>query len=830
MLRSETRDPRQRTSRTASPPIACAHCGEPVPAGLVDAHAERQFCCNGCQAVYDVIHRSGLERYYALKRNNDAGDFPAKITRRRFGEFDDPTFRRLYVREIGGGLASVELFLPAVHCAACVWLVEKLPTVCDGVIEARLDLRRALVRITWNEGVVTLSQIARALDSMGYAPTPARSAGMRAARQIEDRRQMVRLGVAGACAGNVMLLALALYSGMFDAIDAPYLHLFRWVSMGISLVSLAWPGRVFFIGALNALRTRTLHLDLPIAIGLGAGAIWGVVSTVRGSGEIYFDSLSVLVFALLLGRFMQTRQQRWTADSIELLYSLTPTSARVVADVWDESASEVPIEAVSPGMIVEALAGDSIPVDGVIVRGASQVDQSMLTGESRPVDVREGMGVAAGAVNLSATLRVRVEATGEATRVGRLMKMVEEASLRRAPVVRAADRMAGWFVTVMLLLAAATLGVWLWKAPSQAVDHAVALLIVTCPCALGLATPLAVTVAVGRAARRGMLVKGGDALERLAKPGVIFLDKTGTITHGRLSVIQWIGDGDVRPLIAAVEAHSSHPVAQALMRDVPNRQEVNVTSFGQTIGGGVEAVVNGWQMVIGSPVFVRGRAARVTAACENAERLLLEQGLSPILIAMDGEVIAAAGLGDPIREGALQAIDALRRGGWDVRILSGDHQEIVCRVGQSLRLVVENCRGGVSPEGKLLAIREALQRGVPVVMAGDGVNDAAALAAATVGIAVHGGAEASLAAADVYLNRAGLQPIVDLIEASRRTMHVIRRNFALSLFYNVLAAALAIAGVINPLIAALLMPASSLTVVTSSFRARTFQREDRRCR
>lgn len=827
------------TSSVGTQGVACAHCGDMVPSGLIDHAAEAQFCCSGCRTVYEVIHSCSLDRFYALKSETDAERRPVALSNRRFSEFDDPTFQRLYVREVTGetGLARVELFLPAAHCAACVWLVEKLPRVCAGVIESRLELRRALLHITWDRRVVSLSGIARALQSLGYPPAPARAAAMRDARRQADRSQIIRLGVAGACAGNVMLLALAMYAGMFDAIEPAYLGLFRWVSMAISLVSLAWPGSVFFRGAWSALRTRTLHLDVPIALGLGAGAAWGVVSTIRGTGEIYFDSLSVLVFALLLGRFIQTRQQRWTSDAVELLFSLTPTSARIVAEDG-QSTRNVPIEAVRCGVIVEVRAGDSIPVDGVVVRGSSKIDQSLLTGESRAVDVREGMGVAAGAVNLASMLRVRVEATGEDTRVGRLMRIVEESALRRAPIVKAADRLAGWFVAAMLALALLTAGLWMVIDPARAVDNAAALLIVTCPCALGLATPLALTASIGRAARRGMLVKGDDALERLAKPGIIFLDKTGTLTRGRLTVVNWIGDETIKHLVAAIESHSTHPIAQALVRDLGETSGQVASAIVQTTGGGIEGVVRSARIVVGSPEFVRRRCGACPDDSLDAERELAIAGLSPVFVAIDGKIVAAAGLGDPIRDDAATSIAALRQSGWQVEILSGDHPEIALRVGAALGLPSEDCRGGVTPEGKLAIVRDALAQESasygahrPVVMVGDGVNDAAALAAASVGIAVHGGAEASLAAADVYLGQPGLAPIVELISAARRVMLVIRRNLIVSLMYNAIAATLAVTGAINPLLAAILMPLSSLTVVTLSFRSRTFSMQEvRSCR
>lgn len=812
----------------------CAHCGLAVPAGLLREGDVPQYCCHGCETAYQIIQGCGLERYYRLRDAVDeAPRTPVRQSRNRYAEFDDPVFHDLYVRALPGGVCRVELFLEGVHCAACVWLVEKLPQIVPGILESRLDARRSLVAIVWDPTRTQLSDAAKTLESLGYPPHPARDGAARDVRRADERRALIRLAIAGACAGNVMLLALALYAGLFDTMEPHYRALFRWTSMGISLVSVAWPGSVFFRGALAAIRTRTMHLDLPIAIGLGAGAVWGAINTVRGAGEIYFDSLSVLVFALLVGRLIHRRQQRWASDAIELLYALTPTAASVVEcdALGNEVVRDVPIEAVQVGAAVEVRAGDSIPVDGEVLVGSSAIDESLLTGESRPVEVGVGDAVVAGAVNLSGRLRVRVTATGEQTRVGKLMRMVEEGTRRRAPIVRLADRIAGWFVAAMVLLAAATALIWMRFDPSRAIDNAVALLIVTCPCALGLATPLAVTVAIGRAARRGILIKGGDALERLGRSGIVYLDKTGTLTVGGLSLMRWIGDESVRTDVAALESHSSHPIARALVRDLAAAEIPTVDAVVQTNGGGIEGRVRGRVIVVGSPSFVRARASDRSFGSDEQERALVADGLTPIAVGVDGRIAALAGLGDSLRPDAIAAVRRLKELGWRVRILSGDHPEVVRSV--ALRLGIDPCDalGGVMPETKLEIVTAASKGDDPVVMVGDGVNDAGALAAAGVGIAVHGGAEASLAAADIYLSRPGLSPIVDLIDGSRRTIGVIRRNFAASLFYNSVAAALAVTGIINPLIAAILMPASSLTVLTLSFRSRTFDRpEAKPCR
>jgi Cu2+-exporting ATPase len=831
--------------------VKCAHCGLRVPPGLIDPSAgmDHQFCCHGCQTAYGVIHSCGLERYYALLRQADDGTSrPARNTARKYAEYDDEAFHRLYVKAVAGAgsganlaaaepagiggagwmpvpLLSTELFVDNVHCAACLWLLEKLPRVVHGVIEARVELRRRAVTLVWDSSRVNLSKIASALDSLGYPPHPVRQSTALAARRAEDRRHLVRLGIAGACAGNIMLLAFSLYAGLFDGIEPVYARLFSWISLAFTVVALAWPGRVFFRGAIAAIRTRTLHLDLPIALGLGAGAVWSAYVTVfnthgsrvAGAGGIYFDSLAMLVFALLIGRFIQHRQQRWAADSVELLFSLSPTSARLVGE---DGVREVPVETIKTGQLVEVLAGDCFPVDGVVESGSSQVDLAVLTGESRPVDADPGERVAAGATNLSATLRVRVEATGADTRVGKLMKLVEECSRRRAPIVQLADRMAGWFVGAMMLLAVVTVAIWWRTDPARGVQNAIALLIVACPCGLGLATPLTMTIALGRAARAGLLIKGADALQTLAKPGVIFLDKTGTITQGRLGLIDWIGPSDLRPLVAELESHSTHPIAKALS-ELTRPVDTPASRVETTVGGGIAGVVGDRALSIGTARFLEARGVRIDGSMRSMAEAAAMRGRTPVFIA-DGEWCAVlAVLGDPLRADAKSAIRSLRGAGWDVRILSGDHAGTVAAVAGQVELPVDLARGGVTPEEKLAVIEQARreQPGRAVVMVGDGVNDAAALAAASVGVAVHGGAEASLTAADISVTRPGLSPVVDLLEGARRSMATIKLNLGVSLAYNAAAAAVCMTGVVTPLIAAILMPASSLTVLALAFRA-----------
>src|SRR5512139_829539 len=364
--------------RAAAPPaaeVACAHCGLPVPSGLVTHGAARQFCCSGCATAWELIHAAGLERYY---RFDERRERPVASSGRWYEEFDHPAFEALYVRSRPDGLRQVELYLEGVHCASCVWLVERVPLAVPGAIQADLDVTRSLAVVTWDPSQATLSAIARFLDSLGYRPHPFRGIKAEAIRRAEDRTMATRVGVAGAIAGNVMMIATAIYAGWFGGMDAATERYLRWVSLLLTTPAIVWPGRVFFQGAIAALRTRRLHMDVPVALALAAGYVRGAVNTVTDQGPIYFDGVATLIFLLLVGRWLQQRAQRSAADAAELLHSLSPTSARL-AD--GDRVTEVPVEALMPGMVVEVRAGDVFPADGRVLSGRSHVDLSLLTGE-----------------------------------------------------------------------------------------------------------------------------------------------------------------------------------------------------------------------------------------------------------------------------------------------------------------------------------------------------------------------------------------------------------------------------------------------------------------
>ncbi len=810
--------PESVASATAA---GCTHCG--LPTGGHDDANGPVFCCSACATAFALINAHGLGAYHRFSERRGTAVQPSG---RGFSDFDHEAFQQRYVTIDGDGQAHVELALEGVHCASCVWLIERVPLLVTGVARAELDVRQNRASVTWDPSAAALSEIARTLDALGYTPHPYRGGERAAMRRRDDRAMLIRIGVAGAIATNAMLAALAIYAGELNTMDAGSLTLFRWLSFGLTIPTLVWPGRVFFTSAWAALRARTVHMDVPIAFALGAATTRGAINTITGTGPIYFGGVCLLVFLLLVGRFLQARGQRAATDATEQLFALTPATARVVAT--DGAQRDVPADSLAIGATIAVHAGETIPADGEVTGGESRINRAVLTGESDDVRVVTGDAVYAGTLNRSGALQIRVTASGEDSRLARILAQVDEGARRRAPVVLLADRLASRLVLVVLSLAAATFFLWLRRDVAAAWDNTIALLIATCPCALALATPLAMSAAVGRAARAGIFVKGGDALESLSRPGWLVLDKTGTLTVGETTLVRWSGDDAIRPLILALEETSTHPIAAGFRRAWAGVPSATATRVSHTIGGGVTGVVDGRNISLGSPRFL---ALQLPQAM--TQESTTDDAYTPVLIAIDGNVVGRAAFGDAVRPDAAASLATLRARGWKTILLSGDADAVCRRVGASLGFAPDEIIGEASPEEKAEKVRELVTlagggKAPPcVAMVGDGVNDAAAIAAATVGIGVHGGAEASLATADVAMTRDGLGALVALDQGARRSMAVIRRNIIWAFAYNTVGVGLAVTGHVTPLVAAILMPASSLTVVLASWFGKTFTAEPR---
>ncbi|MFV8753568.1 heavy metal translocating P-type ATPase [Nannocystaceae bacterium ST9] len=807
----------------------CAHCGLPAPASPSGLPS---FCCAGCKTVWELLHEVGLDHYYDLRERLEGDALAPGLTRAEqaaelpgFAHLDDARVQQA----IGEGKPGrAELHLVGLHCAACVWLIERLPEVLPGVRTARVGWSGAAKRgreagtarlvVEWDPARLRLSAIAAFLHRAGYE-VHAIDAEAEAAERRERRRELIRIAVAGASAGNVMLVSVALYAGGLQDMDAGWTRFFEWAALLLALPALTWAAMPFYRAAWAGLRMGRLHIDLPIALGLIGGFVASVIATIGGDPfdhrEVYFDSVSVLVFLLLVGRWVQRRGQRWALSRTDLLQRLLPARARRLG------GEDVAATALAPGDAILVLPGEGIPADARVVAGRGSVDASSLTGESLPLAVEVGDHVLAGTRNLQGRLELIVEAAGDATRIGSLAARIMQADRSRAPIQRTVDRISGWFVAAVLLLALVGGLAWWSTSPERAFAVVVALLVVSCPCALGLATPVALAVARGRAAERGILFASAGAIEVLAKTETAVFDKTGTLTEGELRVVDVamrgsIDERELAGLLRAIEGESGHPIAQALRRWAERRPSStpSITAIEELPGLGRAATIAGARVRVGSVGWLgHDLPSELAGVLEPA----LARGETAVLVEREGDPLALLSLADTARADAPAALERLRRLGLQLAIRSGDHPRTVAALAE--RLQITDRAGACSPEAK--AEQLAAWPG-PVAMIGDGVNDAPAMRAAGVGVAVRGGAEVALRVADVHLARPGVSEVAELFEGSRRTMRVVHRNLGFSLIYNLLFASLALAGRIDPLTAALLMPASSLTVLLSSALARTF--------
>ena len=805
----------------------CSHCDLPVPAGLVALGQIDQFCCSGCKTAYGLIHAHGLQSFYSMAES-ESGSLSVNSNDESYSEFDEDVFLKKYAKQLGNGDLRIELAIDGIHCAACIWLIEKLPKMLPGIKVARVNWGRRTVVVDWDRQQVELAIIAKTLHQLGYQPTPIHPNSNQQRWQAENRTHLVRIGIAAACAGNNMMISAALYLGMFSHMTAEMTQLMRMTSGIVGLVAFAWPGRVFLTSALASIRTRTPHMDLPIALALFVGTVAGIVNVFRGSGEIYFDSISVLVFLLLVGRWIQFRQQAKAASSVDLLQQLRPMKARKIVD---GHRVEVLVELIQNKDHLEVHSGEVFPVDGELIEGTTLVDESILTGEAAPVLKTSEDTVFAGTTNVGPVANILATKTGSSTRLAGLVELVEQASSQKPQMVLWANQIGGYFVFFITMLAVFT---FFWWAPVKwhfAVERTVALLVVACPCALALATPLAIAVALGRAAKRGIMVKSGDVFQSLQTPGVIWLDKTGTMTAGNLRVKQWFGHAHWLPQIAGLEKKFAHPVADAFVEfcdeglqrqrrgdaeririSGPPASASKITAEMEP-GLGVCGSVDDVFMLAGSERLMNKFEIPISNGQKRISTGIVSRGGTPCWVAVEGRVVGIAELADKINDDTQESIEELQDRGWQVGILSGDHQDVVSKLAD--RLGIETCMalGGVAPEGKLAEVKACEKT---VVMIGDGVNDSAALAAADVGIAVKKSAEASLLSAPVYFAKPGLSAVLELLDISNSTTKTMRLNLAVSLFYNIGFAALAFLGHINPLVAAIVMPISSMTVIVLS--------------
>ncbi|WP_296891633.1 heavy metal translocating P-type ATPase [Thiobacillus sp.] len=800
----------------------CFHCGLPVPDG---AHYPIQFegdtrqaCCRGCQAVAQTIIDSGQGAYYTHRTVLPATPQQAEAELAQLGLYDLPEIQESFVRTETENIREAALILENIVCAACIWLNERHIAGLPGVLSVEINYATRRARVRWDNSRIQLSAILKAVSDIGYIAHPFDPGRSDDIYKRERNTAIKRLAIAGLGMMQVMMYALPSYTATDMSADIRLLM--SWASLILTIPVVGYSAWPFFIGAWRDLKRRTLGMDVPVALGVGTAFIASVYSTFSGHGEVYYDSVTMFIFLLLTGRFLEMNARRRAGAAVEELVKLIPAATTRLPNWPARDEEQVPVARLAVGDHVLVRPGETLPADGVVVEGDSAVSEAMLTGESLPVSKGVRAHVVGGSLNQASPLVVRVDRLGADTRLASIVRLLDRAQSEKPRIGQLADRAAAWFVGLLLLITLAVGLAWYVIDPSKALWIVVSVLVVTCPCALGLATPAALTTATGRLTRLGLLTTRGHALETLAHATDLVFDKTGTLTHGRLSVRRVVplggrSEAEVGAIAAALEAGSEHPIAKALRESVVSTSTASLIR--NTPGRGVEGSIDGHIYRLGSPRFAAvGKTPPAPPESDDSA--------SWVALADESGLIAWFALADTPRADAPTALAALQKQGLRLHLLSGDAEAAVRRSAQQLGIA--DWHAGALPEDKLAYVKTLQQQGRIVAMVGDGINDAPVLAGAQVSIAMGEGADVAQAAADMIMLGSRLGTLADGIALARKTQRIIRENLGWALAYNLVAIPAAALGHVTPWIAGIGMSVSSLLVVLNALRLADFKRSE----
>lgn len=797
-------------SASVVPAEECFHCGLPCPPG-VDWHFDtegvtRHFCCAGCHEVARAIIDGGLSEYYTLRTERGSGAQAAVPEfLRRVAIYDHPTVQEGLVASAGGSEREVSLLLEGIRCAACVWLNERHLAELPGVRDVRINFTTQRAYVRWDDAIVHLSDILRAVGQIGYVAHPYNPARVQEVFERQQRNLLHRFVIAIAFGMQVMMLALALYLGPSWGMPRQLFVIFEWLSAGLASPIVIYASQPFFYGAWRDLRQGRAGMDLPIALGISIAYGVSMVDLIRGYGAVYFDSVSMFAAFLLLARLFEEMAKARTARAAQLLTHALPQEACRLTAAGEE---RIPVSLVAVGDRLLVKGGERVPADGCVTEGSSAVDESVLTGEARPIRKDVGDTVIAGSINGEGSLVIAVRYTGLQTVLSTIEGLLERAQREKPQLTLLAERASAWFVGTLLVLAAGTAIGWAVVDSARMIPATLAVLVVACPCALSLAIPTALTAATGALMRRGLVVTRATALETLARAQTVVFDKTGTLTEGRLSVVRVVvlareSEARLLAIAAALEQRSEHPIARALTA-VASGPPLMATGVTTVPGEGVRGAVEGREYRLGTRRFA-GAVDDLTEIEPAATEVWLGAPEGPLGVFV---------LTDSLRPGAKALLALLRRQGRKIALYSGDRQATVSALAAELG--IDDARGDLLPVTKLALIESLNQREI-VVMIGDGVNDAAALAAAPVAIAVGRRNVLAAASADLIL-LSGLAGLAESFRLVHRMRWIVRENLTWAVLYNVAALPTAAVGMVPPWLAALGMSGSSLLVVVNALR------------
>ena len=798
----------------------CYHCGLPVASSdegkftTVILGQQRDMCCPGCQAVAEAIVSNGLDDYYQFRTEPaQKSDDSILETLDKLKVYDDPSLQEEFVFEEGQH-KQIQLTLEGITCAACGWLIEKQLSKVDGIKQVAVNVQERRALVTWLPHDIKLSQILSTLKRIGYVGSPFHPDEHEASYKREQKTFLKKLGLAGIMTMQVMMLMTGLYFDWFGAIELETRQYFYWVALTLTTPVVLYSGSIFYVGAAKALSARTVNMDVPVTLAIFGTFFAGIRSTVLEQGEVYFESICMFIFLLLLSRFLEHRSRHRAAQISANMMQYVPVSATKL--LQDGSMTECLAKQLKVDDVVLVKPGETIPIDGIVIEGNAAVDESMLTGEFNPVRKTNNSTVYGGTVCQDGSLTITVTQTLKNALVNQIVRLQASAMASKPKAAQIADNFSRYFVTAVLLISALTYSFWAYQGSDEAFWITISVLVATCPCALGLATPSALTCAMAKLNRQGILLKRADALEQITDIDTIALDKTGTLTQGKFTITNaWYADGvdsdKALSIACALESRSEHPIAKAFNGDNGCDQRAKnelhkVTNFSVTPGGGISGEINDTMFSMGSAAF---------SVSDTYITSIEQYPTANVFLTVEGRIMAAFEVRDSLRDDTKETLNLLKTN-HVLAVLSGDTQQNVDVLTKTLP--ISTAIGGLTPEQKYQAVKTLQQTGAKVMMMGDGINDAPVLASADVAIAVGNATDVAKTAADVILLGDQLLSVPELIQTAHQVKQKIRQNIGWSVGYNVLILPFAVSGLLSPWMAVVGMSLSSIIVVTNSTR------------
>lgn len=788
--------------------VACTHCNLTFSEDVMIVEDDHYFCCKGCQGVYHLLNAEGLDTFY--DKLGDTTLQPATLETDDLAKFDLEGFKNKYIKVDEDGLYEIHLIIEGIHCSACVWLNEKVLHKTEGVLEASINYTNNKAKIVWDPEVVQLSKLIETIRSIGYNAYPYDPKLQEERATATRKTYYSRILVAIFGAMNIMWLAIAHYAGYFSGIQQSFKDILNWAEFALATPVLFYSGWIFFRGAYYGYKNHIVNMDTLVASGALSAYIYSIYAMLTHHGEVYFDSVVMIITFVLVGKYLEVLSKKSAVDTLDGIMGTTPTEVTVIKDA---SKSLLSIENVMVGDIIELKPGEKVVIDGEVIHGEASFDESSLTGENEPLFKKQGDSILSGSICLDSVIRYRATKDASSSMLTSIISLLEESITKKPRIEQLANTVSGYFSTTILLVALLTFAGWyLYQGSFEtALIVAISVIVIACPCALGLATPMATLVGISMAAKRGILFKEATFLETMAKADVLALDKTGTITEGKPSVVHTEIYNDFDPsLLYALVNTSNHPISKGIQRYIETEYEqiepLSLEEMSTIEAKGLKATYNNQTLVGGNQSLLKELDIQVDTDSENAL----------FFFSIDKKLVARFELSDTIREDAQDTIRQIKAMGIEVVMLTGDHEQSAQKVAKEVG--IERVHAKLLPQDKAHLIDSFHKEGHIVVMAGDGINDAIALASSDIAIAMGNGADVAISVSDVVLLDEKPLHIYESFKLSHRTFRAVKENLGFSLVYNVIAVPLAVLGFVNPLVAALSMSLSSLIVVGNSMR------------